>query len=84
MKIKIKSWKVAQIIHDMSKFGDRYDINIEGQTFGVDFEKCIDEEGYCTVTNVRDVLKSTEKALYVDIDGFKTWIPKSASILMLV
>lgn len=82
MKMKIKSWKVSQIIHDMSKFGDKYDINIEGQTFGVDFEKCVDAEGYCTVTNVYNVLKSTDKALYVNIDGFKTWIPKSASVLL--
>ena len=35
MTMRIKIWKVGQIMTDMSKYGDRYDIDIEGQGCGV-------------------------------------------------
>lgn len=76
--MKIKSWKVAQIMHDMSKYGDKFDVDVEGHEMFHDFKEYEDENGYVTVLNVREVLKETEKALCLNIDGFKTWVPKSA------
>ena len=78
MTMRIKTWKVGQIMTDMSKYGDRYDVDVEGQTWGVNYKDCEDSEGYVNVLNVREVLKETEKAMQLDIDGFKTWVPKSA------
>lgn len=78
MTMRIKSWKVGQIMTDMSKYGDRYDVDVEGQEWGVNYKDCEDAEGYVNVLNVREVLKETEKAMQLDIDGFKTWVPKSA------
>lgn len=67
-----------QIIHDMSKYNDKFDIRIEGHEAFHDFKEYEDENGYVNVLNVQEVLKETEKALYINIDGFKTWVPKSA------
>ena len=76
--MKIKSWKVAQIMHDMCRYGDIYDVDVEGHEMFHDFREYEDENGYVTVTNVLEVAKETEKALYLNIGGFKTWVPKSA------
>lgn len=78
MTIKIKSWKVSQIMHDMSKYGDNFYVTIEGNEPGHYFKDYEDEQGFVKVTNVHEVLKETEKAVYLNIDGFKTWVPKSA------
>lgn len=80
MTAKIKTWKVGQIMHDMSKFGDKYWVDIEGSSFGTFYADLADEEDMVTVTNIHEVIKETEKAVNVDIDGFKTWIPKSAIV----
>ena len=75
--MKIKSWKVAQIMHDMGRYGDIYDVDVEGHEMFHDFREYEDENGYVTVTNVLEVAKETEKALYLNIGGIQTWLPQS-------
>lgn len=76
--MRIKSWKVGQIMHDMSKYGDAYMVSIKDREWGHNYTEYEDADGFVEVTNVHEVLKETEKAMYLNIDGFKTWVSKSA------
>lgn len=80
MEAKIKTWKVSEIISAMSKYGDRYDVTVKGHTYGEHIFKCADENDFVIVTNIMEIIKETEKAVNISIDGFKTWVPKSAII----
>lgn len=75
--MKIKTWKVEQIIRDMSKYNDKFNIEIVGSEMGHHFTEYADENGYVPV-KVFEVLKETEKAVQLSIGFFKTWVPKSA------
>lgn len=81
MKIKIKAWKVEEIRRSMSRYGDRYDIYVEGQKPFTPMEMYV-EDGYLTIINVEEIVKETEKAICINIDGFSTWCPKSAIIIL--
>lgn len=77
MIMRIKDWKIGQINRDMSKYNDKFYIPVEGSEFGHHYTEYADEDGYIPV-RVEEVLKETEKAMQLSIDGFKTWVPKSA------
>lgn len=80
MTARIKTWKIREIMRDMSKYGDAFIVDIEGHTFGTHFIEAADKDDYVKVKNIYEIIKETEKAVNVSIDGFKTWIPKSAII----
>lgn len=81
-EVKIKVWKVDEINHSMSKYGDKFWVDIKGHEWGHDYIENADENGYVTVTNVWSIARETEKALLLIIDGFKCWVPKSAAIVL--
>lgn len=76
--MKIKAWKVGQIMSDMSRYGDAYTVECKGHEFGTYYKDCADENGYIEVLNVYEVIKESEKAMQLNIGGFKCWVPKSA------
>lgn len=82
MIVKIKIWKVDEISSNMSKYGDKFEIVVEGQEWGTNRNNYADENGFLTIMNVREIEKETEKAICLNIDGFTTWCPKSAIIIL--
>lgn len=82
MKAKIKIWKVDEITDKMCKYGDKFEIMVEGHEWGTDRNNYADENGFLTITNICEIVKETEKAICLNIDGFTTWCPKSAIIIL--
>lgn len=78
MVVMIKTWKVEQIMRDMSKYGDKFDMPIDGRQWGDYYKKFETEDGFIPVI-VAEVAKETEKAMQLVIDGFHSWVPKSAT-----
>lgn len=78
MTARVKEWKVREITHDMSRYGDRFEVSVEGSHWGESIYNLTDSEGFLKVDNIFEIVKETEKAFNINIDGFKCWVPKSA------
>lgn len=82
MLITVKGWKADQIDAEAKRFNIFCDVNyVNGCAH--------DAEGNETYIVREEIIKETEKAIYVKIEsgsvvgsyaGWKTWIPKSAII----
>lgn len=77
-KMRVKEWKYNQIMSEACKYGDIWqNLDVERDPDFFDTPKLTD--GFVKFTCRVEVIKETEKALYVNLgDSFKTWIPKSA------
>lgn len=76
--MRVKEWKYNQIMNEVFKYGDLWE-NLDVERTG-DFLNMVKvTDGFVKFTCRVEVLKETEKAVYVNLgDSFKTWIPKSA------
>ena len=75
MTVKIKSWKIGQIMRDMSKYSDRYFVDVVGSEMGHHYTEYEDTQGYVEVKAVKE--KESEKAVQFSFNGFTAWVPKS-------
>lgn len=80
--MKMKNWFYEKMMTEVCKYGDLWmDIStVREDTVA----SCIavDADGYVTITSRVEVLKETDKAIYINInDAWKTWCPKSVVIL---
>lgn len=76
--MKIKEWKFNDMMNRVTRFGDLWmDIITERDADNYDVVK-VDESGYVTLTCSVEVLRETEKAVYVELGrSWKEWLPKS-------
>ena len=76
--MKVKEWKYDQIMEQVTRYGDLW-MNLDVKRNDNILRNPLVENGYVEFTCRVDVLKETEKAVYVNLgNSFKTWIPKSA------
>lgn len=84
--IRIKEWKADQIDIEAKRFNTFCDVVYRVSENDVHYYK---QEDGSVIYKVREVLKETEKAIYVHLEsglvdgsfkGWKTWVPKSAII----
>lgn len=76
--MKVKEWKYNQIMEEICKYGDLW-MNIDVERTGDEINMVKVTEGFVKFTCRVEILKETEKAVFVDLaNSFKTWIPKSA------
>lgn len=76
--LKVKEWKALQIIHESNRYDGKYWLEVK-RTDDIASTYLV-EDGCITFTGNIEVLKETEKAINVNIDGWKTWIPKSVIV----
>lgn len=76
--MRVKEWKYDEIMSKVVGYGDLWmDLDVERDPENFDTPKVVD--GYVTFTCKVEILKETEKAVYVELgSSWKTWIPKSA------
>ena len=75
MTVKIKSWKIGQIMRDMSRYADKYWIDVEGSEAGHHYTDYEDADGFVAVKAVKE--NESERAVQFNFNGFTAWIPKS-------
>lgn len=72
-ELMVKRWKLDQEQHEACKYGDGFDYT--RRTADIECRP-VEEDGYNFVAV--EILKETEKALFVEIDMcHKCWLPKS-------
>lgn len=76
--MRVKEWKYDEIMTKVCGYGDLWmSLDVERDADNFDTPKVVD--GYVTFTCRVEIIKETEKAVYVNLgDSWKTWIPKSA------
>lgn len=74
--IKMKEWFYDKMMSEVCKYGDiwQYIEEIRDENDLV----ATDVDGYVTITSPFEILKETEKAMYINFSNtWKAWCPKS-------
>ena len=76
--MKIKEWKYDEMMSKVTRYGDLWmNIDTERDEANHGMVK-VDENGYVTLTCRVEVIRETEKAVYVELgNSWKEWLPKS-------
>ena len=76
--MKVKAWKFNEIMDKVLNYGDLW-MNLDVKRTDDELRTPEVVDGYVTFTCRVEVIRETEKAVYVVLgDSWKTWIPKSA------
>lgn len=76
--MKVKEWKYREIMDKVLGYGDLWmNLDVKRTDDVLNTPEVVD--GFVTFTCRTEILKETEKAVYVELgNSWKTWIPKSA------
>lgn len=79
--MKVKEWKYNELMKKVTFYGDMWmNMDVERDSENFDLPKV--EDGYIKFTCRCEVIKETEKAVFVEIANcWKEWMPKSAVVM---
>lgn len=79
--MRIKEWKYNEIMSKVTGYGDLWE-NMEVERDSANFDTPKVTDGFVKFTCRCEILKETEKAVFVEIANcWKEWLPKSAVIM---